>query len=295
MGERRRAERHAARRAEWAIPGTDVSAGAAEVVRLLHAALPVFTWGRREGGAWIVGPAPPPRRVPEDLSDAEHAAYLVRLAGLLSFLGTHALGLSAEGVKALGSRPGTRDVPWLASPPVPAWRALPPPVVLGAVALRLAGRELACGRAGEARRSLEEALADGLPARSAEVVSAVLRAHGGARPSDALLLDLARTGEVGERVGLDLLGLAVPRELAPFSGERLVAAGGAAAWVARGAARRAPGETAFAEAGPPASMEDGAPLLELAVALGPDPRAEVLRGLARGESPAPAPGWLRGL
>ncbi len=276
----------AAQRPAWVIPGPDVFAGAAEVGRLLHASLPVFTWGRREGGAWALGPAPEPRPLPEELSDAEHAGFLVRLAGLLSFLGAHGLGLSAGGVRELGTRPGSRDVPWLASPPVPAWRALPAPVVLGVSALRFAGREAACGRSGEARRSLEEALGDGLPARSAEVVAAVLRAADGARPSDALLLDLARTGEVGERVALDLLGIAVPRELAPASGERLVAAGGVAEWVARGAVRRSPGETAFAEAGPPVSAEDGAPLLELAEAIGPDPRAEVLRALARGEAPA---------
>ena len=290
MRERRGAERDASTRLEWTIPASDVSAGAAELVRLLHVALPVFTWGRREGGSWVAGPAPPPRRVPEDLSDSEHAAFLVRLAGLLSFLGAHGMGVSAGGAKELGARPGTRDVPWLASAPVPVWRALPAPVVLGAVALRLAGRGAPSGRAGEARRSLEEALGDGLPARSAEVISAILRAADGTRPSDALLLDLARTGDVGERVALDLLGLAVPRELAPYSGQRLVAAGGAADWVARGASRREPGETAFAEAGPPVSVEEGSSLLELAVALGPDPRAEVLRGLARGESPVPASG-----
>ncbi len=290
MGERERAERRTGYRSAWVIPGADVFAGAAEVGRFLHASLPLFTWGRREGAAWVLGPAPAPRRLPEDLSDAAHAGFLVRLAGLLSFLGAHGLGLSAEGVKELGIRPGSSDVPWLASPPVPTWRAVPAPVVLGVTALRLAGREVACGRKGEARRELEEALGDGVPARAAEVVAAVLRAADGARPSDALLLDLARTGDAGERVALDLLGLAVPRELTPTSGERLVATGGAADWLARGAARRAPGETAFAEAGPPASAEDGASLAELAGGLGSDPRAGALRALARGESPAPEAG-----
>ena len=290
MGERGRAARRTGQRSAWVIPGSDVFAGAAEVGRLLHVSLPAFSWGRREGGSWVLGPAPPPRRLPVDLSDAGHAGFLVRLAGLLSFLGVHGLGLSTEGVKELGTRPGSSDVPWLASPPVPSWRAVPAPIVLGVTALRLAGREVASGRVGEARRSLEESLADGLPARSAEVVAAVLRSTDGARPSDALLLDLARTGDTGERVALDLLGLAVPRELAPASGARLVAAGGAADWLARGAARRAPGETAFAEAGPPVSVEDGTPLSELAEGLGPDPRAGALRALARGESPAPEVG-----
>lgn len=290
MGERQRAERVAAQRPTWVIPGPDVFAGAAEVGRLLHVSLPLFTWGRREGGAWVLGPAPGPRRLAEDLSDSEHAGFLVRLAGLLSFLGAHGLGLSAECVEGLGMRSGSRDVPWLASPPVPAWRAIPAPVVLGVAALRLAGRVVACGRSGEARRVLEEALGDGLTARSAEVVAAVLRAAEGARPSDALLLDLARTGEVGERVALDLLGVCVPREFSPVTGERFVATGSVAEWVARGAARRAPGESAFAEAGPPVSAEDGAPLLELAEGIGPDPRGEVLRALARGETPAPQAG-----
>jgi transcriptional regulator with AAA-type ATPase domain/tetratricopeptide (TPR) repeat protein len=268
----------------------DVSAGAAEVVRLLHAALPAFRWARRDGSAWVIGPAPAPRRLPDDLSDGEHAGFLVRLAGLLSFLGAHGLGLSAEGARELGLRPGSRDVPWLDRAPVPAWRAVPGPIALGFAALRLAGREVPFERDREAGNGLEEALGERLPARSAEAIAAVLRAAGGARPSDALLLDLARTGEVGERVALDLLGLAVPRELAPVSGDRLVAAGGAADWIARGAARRAPGETAFAEAGPPESVEDGTPLLELAEVLGGDPRSAVLRALARGETPAPETG-----
>ncbi|MFN7987063.1 MAG: sigma 54-interacting transcriptional regulator [Thermoanaerobaculia bacterium] len=268
------------------IPGADVLAGAAEVGRLVHAALPVFSWGRRSGSAWVLGPVPEPRRLPDELTDAEHAGYLVRLAGLLSFLGAHGLGISRDGVAGLGTRPGSRDVPWLDAPPVPAWRAAPAPIVLGLTALRLAGAELPRTLPGEARKGLEEALADGLPPRTAEAVAAVLRAADGARPSDALLLDLARTGEVGERVALDLLGLAVPRELSPFSGERLVAAGGAAAWVARGAARRAPGEVAFAEAGPPDSLEDGGPLVEFAGGLGADGRAAALRALAEGASPA---------
>jgi len=137
---------------------------------------------------------------------------------------------------------------------------------------------------------MEEALADGLPGRSAEAVAAALRAADGARPYEALLLDLARTGEVGERVALDLLGLAVPRELESGPGERRVATGGGADWVGRGAARSEPGETDFAEAGPPVTVEKGAPLLALADALGPDPRAAVLRSLARGEAPAAVAG-----
>ena len=282
----RAAERAPARRAEWVIPGADVLAGAAEVCRLVHAALPVFSWGRRSGGAWVLGPAPEPRRLPDGLTDTEHAGYLVRLAGLLSFLGAHGLGVSREGVAGLGTRPGSRDVPWLDSPPAPAWRAAPAPIVLGLMALRLAGADLPRTQTGEARKGLEEALADGVPPRTAEAVAAVLRAADGARPSDALLLDLARTGDVGERVALDLLGLVVPRELAPFSGERLVAAGGAAEWVARGAARRAPGDVAFAEAGPSDSLEDGGPLVELAEGLGADGRAAALRALAEGASPA---------
>lgn len=287
---RRRAGNEAARPPEWVIPGTDVLAGAAEVGRLLHAALPAFAWGRRAGNAWVLGPAPPPRRLPEDLTDAEHAAFLVRLAGLLSFLSAHGLGLSPEGVKALGTRPGTRDVPWLQAPPVPAFRAVAAPFVLGSVTLRLAGREAAADRARDARRAMEEALAEGLPARSLEAVAAALRASDGVRSSEALLLDLAGAAGIGERVALDLLGLAVPREVAPASGERLVASGGEADWIARGAARRAPAENGFAEAGPPASLEDGACLLELASGLGPDPRAAVLEALARGEKPSPQPG-----
>ena len=86
MRESRAAERASARRAEWVIPGADVLAGAAEVGRLVHAALPVFSWGRRSGSAWVLGPVPEPRRLPDELTDAEHAGYLVRLAGLLSFL-----------------------------------------------------------------------------------------------------------------------------------------------------------------------------------------------------------------
>ena len=282
----------AAQRPAWVISGPDVFAGAAEVGRLIHASLPAFTWGRREGaglgarsGPGLAGPRRKSCRMPSTPGSSS------ALPASFRFWVLTASAFPPKERRRLGMRPGSRDVPWLSSPPVPAWRAVPASVVLGVSALRLAGREVACGRSGEARRGFEEALGDGgLPARSAEAVAAVLRAADGARPSDALLLDLARTGEVGERVSLDLLGLAVPRELGPASGERLVAAGSVAEWVARGAARRSPGETAFAEAGPPVSTEDGAPLLELAAALGPDPRAEVLRALARGETPAPQPG-----
>jgi len=272
------------------IPAADVAAGAAEVARLVHSSLPELAWGRTAAGAFAAGPVPAPRPLPSDLSDAEHSAFLVRLAGLLSFLATHGLGLSADGALAVGAKPSTRDVPWLFSPPAPAWRAAPVLAVLGGVALRLAGRAPRFDRRGDARQSLAEALADGLPARTAEVVAAVLRSDASARPSDALLLDLARSCGGTGRVALDLLGLVAPRELDGDSGERLVSTGPAADWIARGAARRAPGEVAFSETGPPGSIEEGAPLLALADGLGPDPRADVLRALARGEPVASVEG-----
>lgn len=290
MGDGRRAGESAGPRAEWVIPGADVSAGAAEVVRLVHASLPQFAWGRKDGRAWVVGPAPAPRRLPEDLTDAEHAGYVVRLAGLLSFLAAHGLGLAADGAATVGSRPGARDVPWLASPPVPAWRAVPAPLALGLAALRLEGRRADREAQGDPRSTLEAAIGDDLSGRGAEIVSAALRAHAGGRPFDALLLDMARAGGVGEKVALDLLGLAVPRELEACPDGILIAAGESADWVARGMARRAPGETSFAEAGPSSSLEDGALLSELADALGPDPRAATLRSLSRGETPHPESG-----
>ncbi len=285
-----RAERGAARPPEWVIPAADVAAGAAEVARLVHSSLPELAWGRTAAGVFVTGPVPAPRPLPSNLSDAEHSAFLVRLAGLLSFLAAHGLGLSADGALAVGAKPSTRDVPWLLSPPAPAWRAASAPAVLGVVALRLAGREPRFDRRGDARQSLSEALADGLPARTAEVVAAVLRSDASARPSDALLLDLARSCGGSGKVALDLLGLVAPRELDGDSGERLVATGPAADWVARGAARRAPGEVAFSETGPPGSIEEGAPLLALADGLGPDPRADALRSLARGEPVASVEG-----
>lgn len=125
MRENRRAEGTTARRAEWVIPGADVLAGAAEVCRLVHAALPGFTWGRRWGGAWVLGPAPAPRPLPTDLTDSEHAAYLVRLAGLLSFLGAHGLGLSPAVAQGLGTRPGCRDAAQRAGPITSANRSSP--------------------------------------------------------------------------------------------------------------------------------------------------------------------------
>ncbi len=290
MRGRGRAERGATRPPEWVVPAADVAAGAAEVARLVHPSLPELAWGRTAAGAFVTGPVPPPRSLPTDLSDAEHSAFLVRLAGLLSFLAAHGLGLSADGALALGAKPTTRDVPWLLSPPVPAWRAASVTAVLGGVALRLAGREPRFDRRGETRKSLAEALSDGLPVRTAEVVATVLRSDASARPSDALLLDLARPCGGSGKVALDLLGLVLPRELDGESGERLVATGPAAEWVARGAARRAPAEAAFSEAGPPESIEEGAPLLALADGLGPDPRADVLRALARGEAVAAVDG-----
>lgn len=290
MRGRGRAERGAARPPEWVIPAADVAAGAAEVARLIHSSLPELAWGRTTAGSFVTGPVPAPRPLPSDLSDAEHSAFLVRLAGLLSFLAANGLGLSAGGAAALGAKPSTRDVPWLLSPPVPAWRAAPALSVLGGVALRLAGREPRFDRRGDVRPSLLEALSDGLPVRTAEVVATVLRSDASARPSDALLLDLARPCGGSERVALDLLGLVAPRELDGDSGRRLVSTGAAAAWVARGAARRSPDEVAFSETGPPGSIEEGAPILALATGLGPDPRADVLRALARGEAVAPVEG-----
>ncbi len=290
MRGRGRAERGATRSPEWVIPAADVTAGAAEVARLVHTSLPELAWGRSAAGAFVTGPVPAPRPLPADLSDAEHSAFLVRLAGLLSFLAAHGLGVSADGALALGAKPSTRDVPWLLFPPTPAWRSSSVPAVLGGVALRLAGREPRFERRGDVRPSLAEALSDGLPARTAEVVAAVLRSDASARPSDALFLDLARPCGGSGRVALDLLGLVAPRELDGDVGERLVSTGPAAEWVARGAARRAPDEVAFSETGPPGSIEEGAPLLALADGLGPDPRAEVLRALARGEPAATVDG-----
>lgn len=290
MRGRGRAERGAARPPEWVIPAADVAAGAAEVARLVHPSLPELAWGRTAAGVFVAGPVPAPRPLPADLSDAEHSAFLVRLAGLLSFLAAHGLGLSADGALALGAKPSTRDVPWLLSPPVPAWRAAPVHSVLGGVALRLAGREPRFDRRGHVRQSLAEALSDGLPARTAEVVATVLRSDASARPSDALLLDLARPCGGSAKVAIDLLGLVLPRELDGDSAERLVSTGSAADWVARGAARRAPDEVAFSETGPPGSLEEGAPILALATGLGPDPRADILRALARGEPVASVEG-----
>ncbi|MHB8798293.1 MAG: sigma 54-interacting transcriptional regulator [Thermoanaerobaculia bacterium] len=249
----------------------------------MHSSLPELAWGRNAAGSFVTGPVPAPRPLPADLSDAEHSAFLVRLGGLLSFLSVHGLGLSVDGALALGAKPSTREVPWLFSPPVPAWRAASATAILGGVALRLAGRQPRFNRRGEVRQSLAEALSDGLPARTAEVVAAVLRSDTSTRPSDALLLDLARSCGGAARVALDLLGLVAPRELDGDSGERLVSTGPASEWVARGAARRAPGEVAFSETGPPGSIEEGAPLLALADGLGPDPRADVLRALAGGK------------
>ena len=290
MGETKKPGRPAGGSPEWTVPGADVGAGAAEVVRLSHACLPSFRWGRRAGGAYVAGPAPLPRRLPEDLSDGEHAAFLVRLAGLLSFIGSHGLGLGAGDVAALGARPGSRDVPWLAAAPVPAWRAIAAPLVVASVALRLAGKGAPPRRQGEARRYLEAALDEGLPSRCADAVTAALRADAGTRPVDALLLDLSRGAILPDRVAGDLLGLGAPRCREAAPGELLVAVGPASDWIATGASRRLPGEAAFAESGPPGSLEDGALLLELAEGLGPDPRAEALRALAREETPDLEPG-----
>ena len=271
----------------WIVPRRDLAAGGAALVRLAHPLLPEIVRARpSDEGLRLTLAAPEP--APLRRSGAtERRAFLARLAALLGFLRFHGLGVAPKDVAVLGTWPGEPTRPMPGAPPAPAWRSLAPGLVVAGAAVRLAGRPASGNDVASVTAAVVEALERGLPDDAAADVVTALRALEGDRRPEALAAELARRGGVAP--SRDLAGLAFPCPFVDFPpGDGPAAAvGAAAAWLARGAARR--DETpSFVESGPGSALEDGAALRRLAHALDGDPRAAGLRALADGGEGAAA-------
>ena len=200
--------------------------------------------------------------------------------GLLGFLDSTGSASRQDDVAALGAWPGEPARP-SGRAPVPAWRSSP----------RLCGRRR--GRAlADARSPGRTRPFCGKP--SSTPSNAAWRRRGGRRrdgPGGAdgdgrpeLAAEFARRG--GSASARDLAGFAFPCPFVdlPDGGGPVSSVGAAAAWLARGAARRE--ETpSFVECGPGSALEDGAALRRLAGLLDGDPRAGAVRTLADGGRP----------
>ena len=265
----------------WVVSRRDLAAGGATLVRLSHPLLPEIVRARPTAEGLRLTLAAPEAAPLGRLGAAERRAYLARLAALLGFLRFHGLGLAPEDVAGLGAWPGDPGRPAPAGPPVPAWRAAPPALVLAAAAVRLAGRPASGADAASLRAAAVEGLERGLPEDAAADAVTALRALDGDGRPEALAAEFARRGGVAP--SRDLAGLAFPCPFVELPGGDgpAAAVGAAAAWIARAAARS--DETpSFVECSPGSPLEDGAALRRLARALDGDPRAGEIRALADG-------------
>ncbi len=267
----------------WIVPHRDLAEGGATLVRLAHPLLPDIVRTRPAGdGLQLVLGAPEP--VPlQRLGSPERRAFLARLGALLGFLKFHGLGLAACDLADLGASPDEPSKPAPGAPPVPAWRAAPPALVVAVAAARLGGRPIGGGDVARLRASVLQALDQGLSGDAAgDVVTAMRALDGDGRP-EVLAAEFARRG--GAVPGRDLAGLAFPGAFltVPVGGASAAAVGGAAEWTARGAARRGE-QPLFVECGPGSPLEDGAALRRLARALEGDARTPAIRDLAAGGS-----------
>jgi DNA-binding NtrC family response regulator len=268
----------------WVVPHRDLAAGGATLARLQHPLLPEFTRAGPvdEGLALtLAGPAPTPLG---PLDADVRRAFLARLAALAGFLRFHGLGIAARDLICLGAAPGEPARPALGAAPVPAWRAAPPALAVASAAVRLGGRAAAGDDATSLRASVLRALDRGLSDAAAEDAVTALRCLDGDGRPETLASELARRG--GAVPARELAGLAfpVPFVALPEGGGPAAAVGGAAAWLARGAARRDE-LPIFVECGPGSALEEGAALRKLAFALDGDPRAAEVRALAGGGRP----------
>ena len=250
-------------------------------MRLAHPLLPQIVRARPSGdGLVLTLDAPEPAPLGR-LAPSERRAFLARLAALLGYLKFNGFGIAAKDVASLGSRGGDPARPALCAPPVPAWLAAPPALVVAATAVRLAGRSAAGHDAASLKSAVHVALEAGLPGGAAEdAVTAVRALDGDARP-ETLAAEMARRG--GAVPPRDLAGLAYPSPFVglPEGGGPAAAVGFGAAWIARAAARR--GDSPFfVESGPGSPLEEGAALRKLARALEGDPRTAGIRALADG-------------
>jgi len=268
----------------WLLARADLAFGGAGLVRLSHPLLP-------EPTAAVLGPDGlrlfPRVAAPEPLGRAAPEVagpFLVRFLGLAAFLKWRGLGISPRDLLAVGSMPRMPARPWLPGPPVPDWRAVPPAVATAVIALRLSGRRVEGATVGELRsastRSGGSATGSGSPG-AGELATLCLQADALGRRPELLLHEIARLTGTAAAVGPDLLGLAFPAPGLDGSGLTL-ASGRSALLLARGAARRRPGEGSFVEIGAAARLDEGAVLRELADVLRDDPRGEELKRRAGG-------------
>jgi DNA-binding NtrC family response regulator/tetratricopeptide (TPR) repeat protein len=265
----------------WIVSRRDLAAGGADLLRLAHPLLPEIVRARPSGdGLLLTLDAPDPAPLGR-LAPAERRAFLARLAALLGYLKFNGFGIRAKEVGSLGSRAGEPARPWPGAPPVPASLAAPPALVVAAAAVRLAGRAVAGEDAASLKAAVLEALDLGLADGAAEDAVTALRALEGDGRPEALAAELARRG--GAVPPRDLAGLAYPSPFVglPEGAGAATAAGGAAGWLARGAARRGDAPF-FVECGPGSPLEEGAALRKLARALDGDPRSAGIRALADG-------------
>ena len=283
------------RRERWLLLRADLSLGAGRLLMLWHPLLPEFSAALpvEQGLVLLPRPASPEPLAPS--SDPRNvSAYLARLAALAAFLKFHGLGVAFEDVGRLGSQPGAARRPALGAVPVPEWRAVPPALLVGAVAVRLGGGSVSGPHAEALRASVERALESReLEAGAAAHAVEALQAHATATTPEGLVPDLARHSREGPSLGPDLLGLAFPSaagETGDVAQDGVRAASGEAAlFVVRGAARRS--ASGFVEVLASDRLEEGSALRRLSRLLGDDPRAEGLAALASGR---PVPSWPSG-
>jgi len=274
------------RRERWLLLRADLSIGAGRLLTLWHPLLPEFGAALPAAEGLLLLPRPaPPEPLARSSDPRDVAAFLARLAALASFLKFHGLGVAFEDVGRIGSRPGVPRRPALGAVPVPEWRAVPPALLVAAVAARLGGVSVSGPESEGLRTSIERALEsrDFEPEAAAHAVEA-LQAHATATSPEGLVPDLAKRSREGPSLGPDLLGLAFPSVSAGTEDgapDRVRAASGEAAlFVVRGAARRSP--SGFVEVPAGDRLEEGSALKRLARLLREDPRTDALAALASG-------------
>ncbi len=277
----------------WFLRRADLAVGAGRLLSLFHPLLPDFASALPAEDGLLLRPEPPAPAGTARLSDQRLlAGFLARLAALAAFLKFHGLGVAFEDLPRIGSSPASPACPALGAAPVPEWRAVPPALLVSAVAVRLGGTA-ATGRDAESlRRAVEDALASRQTAPLAVSLGAeALQLHVTGGAAESLLPPLARRAGEAAPGGAELLGLASP---SVFDGSPDAAAsdvrtaeGDAALFVVRGASRRS--SAGFVEIPPGDLLEDGGALRRLARALSRDPRADALAALASGAEPGEWP------
>ena len=290
MAETRSVSSERARRGgRWLLRRADLAVGGGRLTTLSHPLLPGFTAAIPVEDGLLLKPEPASPRALSPVPDRHlFAGFLARLSALAAFLKFHGLGVAWEDVARIGFSPASQVRPSLGAAPVPEWRAAPPALLVGAVAVRLAGGSAEGPGAERLRRSVEEALESGrLRPETTSIVAEALQLHATGGVVEALIPALSRRASEAAPSGPELLGLAYPcvSEGPPGGVPAVVraASGDGALFVVRGASRRSGG--GFVEIAPADRLEEGGSLRRLARALSGDPRAGALGLLADGREP----------